>query len=171
MIMFGSWDDSTSSSPNTGTSWAFITNKAFEYPFPDSTTAVFVEGSVELASNDGNAARAYLGICYQSSSGGTVGNVGWVYPNFIAPTRSFFPATVSGVIRNGNLPGTGEFFVGLCMEDATSNLLTGHVNETSFVTETGWGAESSVSRGRSFHIAVLPGAPRESEGESQNLPK
>ena len=169
MITLGSFDGITTVFPNTSTNWYFIVNQLVQCDFPDPTTAVYAEATVGLYSNNGLPAGGYLGMCFELEGGGTVVNVGYVLASVVS---GVMPVTISGVIGNGNLPETGEYYVGLCMWGGSLNLGTYDVNETLLYTETTFGTESfGPDESRRSHIVANPRAPSDSEGESQKLAK
>ncbi len=98
----------------------------------DHKTAVLVTGSLDLASDDGLEVQGDVGICYAPHGTSTLTLSSFVYPDFVAPTHSYFAQTVSGVV--GGL--TGAYDVGLCLKGQTGNAHNGDFSVTALVTET-----------------------------------
>jgi hypothetical protein len=122
---------------NTG-SWAFLGSPPLE--FFDGRTAAEVTGTVDFASSNGNGLFSELGVCYEPFGSSTVSSVALVAPEFQAPTDSFFAQTVSGVV--GNL-SAGDYYVGLCSQDETTNVLHGATSATVLIGETAGGVSIS----------------------------
>jgi hypothetical protein len=89
--------------------------------FQDKNSAAQVTGSVDYASFEGKVIESELSVCY-APEGGEIVTVSDVFPEFEAPGFSFFAQTVSGVV--GNL-SAGNYFVGICTAEESSNVLHG----------------------------------------------
>jgi hypothetical protein len=103
----------------------------------DKKTAVVVTGSVDLASTNGVGMHAQFGVCYAKHGSSTLTPSSFVYPDFTAPTDSWFAQAVTGAV--GGLKGTYD--VGLCLEEETGNTENGDYSMTALTTETNKGVQ------------------------------
>jgi len=101
----------------------------------DGKTGALVTGSVDLASGDGGEVTASLGVCYAQHGSSTLNEVSHVFPDFVAPTSSYFAQATTGVV--GGLQGTYD--VGLCVKSETSNAHNGNKGVSVLVAETNKG--------------------------------
>jgi hypothetical protein len=139
MVRFDSGDGAIVTTPG---SFAFTGSTVTEH-FADSNTAAEVTATVDEASNDGKGIDVYLGICYEPVGGSAVTEVSYVEPEFQAPANSYFAQTVSGVV--GNL-AAGNYLIGLCQENASTNLVNGSGAGTIIMAETASGVSSASLR-------------------------
>ena len=97
--------------------------------FANSNTAAEVTATIDISSNTASPATANIGICYQK--------VGQSFVNVASAVAAvgFSPSaqTVSGIV--GNL--SGNYFIGACEANASSNLVNGAGVGTVIMAETG----------------------------------
>jgi hypothetical protein len=120
-----------SGAPNNTGGWAFLGSPP-EFFFSNADTAAEVTGTVDEASDNGSPVEEFLGVCYQPE-GGSVTDVSAVEPEFTASADSYFAQTVSGDV--GDL-ASGDYFVGLCNDDQTSNMANGLATVTVTIAQT-----------------------------------
>jgi hypothetical protein len=101
----------------------------------DYKTAVLVNGSLDLASNDGLNVHTELAVCYAQHKSSTLIVSSYVYPDFTAPADSYFAQAVTGVV--GGLKG--KYDVGLCLKSESSNAKNGDFAVTTLTAETNKG--------------------------------
>jgi hypothetical protein len=126
----------------TGNNLSFFGSPPLE-TFTDGNTAAEVTGTVEQASSDGQAAGGFLGICYEPSGGPVVRAVTLLLPAFTAPIGSDNAQTVSGIV--GNLT-PGQYYVGLCAQNQTSNIVNGDASVTIIMAQTASGVSYTGTR-------------------------
>ena len=96
-------------------------------------TAVLVTGSLDLASSNGSGVYGQIGICWAPSGSDALVSVQHIYPEFTAPSDSYFAQTVTGFVAH---IGAGTYDVGLCVMEESANAENGRYTSSILTVRT-----------------------------------